>query len=200
MSSYQGMIDQEILNSGQEYRELKDVYIIFICTFDPFGKGLYRYSFQHICKELPAFELDDKIHWILYNTKGDTSNAPKEIKDFLTYIENGKVNSPLTEMIDREVVQARINEDWRLEYMKSFTHDMDVRREGYDEGYDIGLTAGRSEGLAIGHNEGLVQGITSVIHICRKASQPDEQIIATLVEEFGISQIEAEKYLISATN
>ncbi|HCI17043.1 MAG TPA: hypothetical protein DFH32_00280 [Lachnospiraceae bacterium] len=33
---YQGMIDQEILPSGTDYIFLKETYIIFICTCDPF--------------------------------------------------------------------------------------------------------------------------------------------------------------------
>lgn len=33
---YQGMIDQEILSSGTDYIFLKETYIIFICTYDPF--------------------------------------------------------------------------------------------------------------------------------------------------------------------
>ena len=35
-NNYQGMIDQEILPSGTDYIFLKETYIIFICTCDPF--------------------------------------------------------------------------------------------------------------------------------------------------------------------
>lgn len=36
---YQSQMDMELLLSGQEYKELPNSYVIFICDFDPFGKG-----------------------------------------------------------------------------------------------------------------------------------------------------------------
>ena len=48
---YQGMIDLNLLEKGVSYQELKECYIIFICTFDPFGKGRHKYTFQNLCKE-----------------------------------------------------------------------------------------------------------------------------------------------------
>lgn len=37
---YQGMIDLNILEKGEDYRNLKKSYVIFICTFDQYGKGV----------------------------------------------------------------------------------------------------------------------------------------------------------------
>ena len=37
-------------------------------------------------------------------------------------------------MIDQEIKRARLNEDWRAEYLKTYVNDMDMRREGYIEG------------------------------------------------------------------
>ena len=36
---------------GSGYRELKPVYIIFLCRFDPIGKGLARYTLRKYCEE-----------------------------------------------------------------------------------------------------------------------------------------------------
>lgn len=36
----QGMIDLNILEKGEDYRNLKKSYVIFICTFDQYGKGV----------------------------------------------------------------------------------------------------------------------------------------------------------------
>ena len=33
----------DMLKQGMKYRELCKSYVIFICTFDPFGKGLPMY-------------------------------------------------------------------------------------------------------------------------------------------------------------
>ena len=36
----QGMIDLNILEKGEDYRNLKKSYVIFICTFDQYGKSV----------------------------------------------------------------------------------------------------------------------------------------------------------------
>ena len=44
---YQGIIDINILEKGEDYRVLKRSFVIFICTYDPFGKGRYVYTFEN---------------------------------------------------------------------------------------------------------------------------------------------------------
>lgn len=39
MRYYQGMIDLNILEKGENYKNLKKSFVIFICTFDLFGLG-----------------------------------------------------------------------------------------------------------------------------------------------------------------
>lgn len=41
---YQGMIDLQLIDKGQYYKELSQSYVIFICPFDVFGKGRDRKS------------------------------------------------------------------------------------------------------------------------------------------------------------
>ena len=36
---YQGVIDLHILEKGEDYTALRKSFVIFICTYDPFGKG-----------------------------------------------------------------------------------------------------------------------------------------------------------------
>lgn len=43
----------------EEYAELPDSYVIFICDFDPFGERKYRYTFQMQCKESNQTPLED---------------------------------------------------------------------------------------------------------------------------------------------
>ena len=42
---YQGAIDMGLLEKGKDYARLPESYIIFICTFDPFGTGQNLYTF-----------------------------------------------------------------------------------------------------------------------------------------------------------
>ena len=143
---YQGMIDQEILSSGTDNIFLKETYIIFICTYDPFGKGKYVYHFHMACDEDESIQLHDKMNWIFYNTTADLSEVPEGIKKFLNYVENEHAEDEFTRLLDKEVKNARLNEEWRSEYLKTYVNDMDMRREGYIEGEKFGIERGKAEG------------------------------------------------------
>ena len=51
MRYYQGMIDMDKLKHGEDYKKLCESYIIFICLFDPFKRGLSKYTFREMCEE-----------------------------------------------------------------------------------------------------------------------------------------------------
>ena len=48
---YQSMIDADLLAAGADYDDLNKTVIIFICPFDPFGKGRHIYTFRNLCVE-----------------------------------------------------------------------------------------------------------------------------------------------------
>lgn len=48
---YQGEMDVTSLKPGEDYNQLKPSYIIFICSFDPFGEGRYQYVFEEYCRD-----------------------------------------------------------------------------------------------------------------------------------------------------
>ena len=43
---YHDMLDRDALKTAETYDNLPDTIVIFICDFDPFGKGQYRYHFR----------------------------------------------------------------------------------------------------------------------------------------------------------
>ena len=92
------------------------------------------YHFHMACDEDEEIQLQDKMNWIFYNTTADLSEAPEGIREFLSYVKNETVDDDFTKLLDREVKNARLNEDWRSEYLKTYVNDMDMRREGYVEG------------------------------------------------------------------
>ncbi len=140
---YQGMIDLNLIEKGLPYTELNNSCVIFICTFDPFGKDRYQYTFQQVCKEDKSLVLEDGTTKIFYNTKGDLESAPEELKSLLHYIETKEAESPFIEALDREVERIRRNEKWRREYMKELLHDFDIREAGRKEGEERGRAAFR---------------------------------------------------------
>lgn len=131
---YQSMLDGEIIDSGVDYLDISNSYIIFICDFDPFNAGLYQYTFVHKCKENATIELNDGATVIFYNTTSNADSAPTSTKNMLEYFSHGTISDSSTRIIDNAVSVAREKEEWRQEYMLTFVHDKDVYSEGHTEG------------------------------------------------------------------
>ncbi len=51
---YQSVIDINMIEKGTGYKALKKSYVIFICTFDLFGRGRHIYHFENLCREESA--------------------------------------------------------------------------------------------------------------------------------------------------
>ena len=66
MRYYQSMIDIDSLIAGSDYATLKESYVIFLCTKDPFGLGLPIYTFNTVCKEKTDFSLNDGINKLFF--------------------------------------------------------------------------------------------------------------------------------------
>jgi len=99
---HQAEMDLSSLKPGQDFKELKPSVIIFICNFDPFGKRLYRYTFEARCLE-EDFPLEDGTKRIFLSTVGKNErDVPKELVCFLKYV---------MDSTDARVVQSG---DWRL--------------------------------------------------------------------------------------
>ena len=140
---YQSIIDNRMMESGMEYQELKDSYVIFICTFDPFGKGRRRYTFFNVCEEDKELYADDGRTILIFNTGGCLGDLSEDAKEFLDYVENGTVSGSLSEALEEAVKYARHNKEWRSEYMMNMSNYWDAKREGRTEGRNEGRTEGR---------------------------------------------------------
>ena len=149
---YQGMIDLNLISSGENYEKLRTSYIIFICTFDAFGKGLPVYTFKNTCEEDPALKLGDESIKIFLNPKGADSCISKELKDFLTYLLGYEADGKLSKKVDTLVQRARDREEWRLEFMTLFMREQEIREEARNEG----LKEGRFDAICALVQDGLL--------------------------------------------
>ena len=83
---YQAQIDVGSLEPGDKYTDLKPLYVIFICNFDPFGENLYRYTFSMQCEERDV-PLNDGVKRIFFSTKGKNQDeVPAILIAFLGYL------------------------------------------------------------------------------------------------------------------
>jgi len=141
---YQSMIDADLLETGADYDDLNKTIIIFICPFDPFGKGRHIYTFRNFCAEDKTLELSDDAAKIFLNAKGTLNDVDESIKAFLDYVNGIVCNDPLVRAIDKEIRRIKEENEERVSYMTFAMKMMEERKEGFKEGKAEGL----AEGLA----------------------------------------------------
>jgi predicted transposase/invertase (TIGR01784 family) len=124
---YQGMIDLNIINEGEDFKTLKKSYVIFICDYDEFGLGRHIYTFENICKEVPELKLGDDTVKIILNTKGTADDVNDDVRELLEYIGGAVPKSPLTRSLEDEVQKLKSNEEWRVEFMTIRMRDRENR-------------------------------------------------------------------------
>ena len=87
---YHSQMDMELLTSGAKYENLPNTYVIFICDFDPFSDGKYRYRFQNVCRETGR-KLGDGAETIFLSTRGkNPDEVSEELVSFLEFVGVGQ--------------------------------------------------------------------------------------------------------------
>lgn len=136
---YQSVIDIKLLPAGEvDYNRLNDGVIIFICTFDLFGRNRYCYTFENRCVEESTLSLGDGTMKIFLNTEGKNDDETKpELIDFLKYVKDSIHTEPQTVRVKRiseRVNQVKKDSMSEARYMMSLVHDNEMRYEGKAEG------------------------------------------------------------------
>ena len=155
---YQGMIDMDLLRKGVYYDDLRQTYIIFICTFDLFGMDERIYTFQNKCVEQPELELGDGTTKIFLNAKGIKGRVDEDLEDFLQYVDGKPARSRFTQEMAQEVESVKRQDEMRREFVTLYMEYQKQRREGAAEGFELGRREGREEGIAEGRTEGRMIG------------------------------------------
>lgn len=146
---YQGQIDMNLISKGTDYEDLKKTFIIFVCTYDPFGKGRYLYTFRNHCVEDLSLELGDETVKVFLNSKGHNGEIEAPLRELLEYIEFGEIpqncQNPLVYDLEAAVQNARESKEWRREFMTLEMLKQDCRKDGLIEGRAEGRAEGREE-------------------------------------------------------
>ena len=138
---YVSTMDNNALKKGERYSQLRKSYVIFICTFDPFGRGLAKYTFNAICNEDHSLVLDDGVTRVFINTEGDRHRISKELASLIGYISTGEVTDDYTKDLDEEVRALRNDDGRERDYMTY----MQTIMEHEDMAYSQGITQGISQ-------------------------------------------------------
>ena len=161
---YQAMIDLDVLNKGESYVKLRQTYIIFVCTFDPFTDGRSIYTFRETCQEDKGILMGDGTTKIFLNSKGSREGISKELAAFLDYVEGKAPSSKFTKDLAMVVDETKENKEKRVEYM-SYMMDM-LRSE--ERGIEKGRKEGREEGIISTFKELVKDGTLTVETAARK--------------------------------
>lgn len=157
MRMYQSVIDADSLLKGAPYRDLKDSFVIFLCNFDPFGKGLPRYTFTHICHE-NSFSLDDGQTKIVYNINAFENEADPATAALLRYLSTGTAVTDPVKAFAEKVELFKQSHDWRKGNMKYECDLQDARKEGEA----AGLLQAAANALKQGLSPETVSGFTGL--------------------------------------
>ena len=186
---YQSLMDVDNLLRGQSYAELKESYVIFICTQDPFGKGLPVYEFRNICTADGTLFLDDKSYKVFYNVGAYGKEDEPELSALLEYLCERRATSGFTQHIDELVEKAKRNEKFRSWYMSLNIHEDDLRREslqlGEKIGFERGIRKGRHDGIAAGSYQAKLE--------TAKLMQRESCSVDFIQRMTGLSEAEIEK-------
>ena len=112
-----------------------------ITPFDLFGYGLYRYTFQMRCEEVPELKLDDGATRIFLNTRGKHPElVSPELIELLRYMEHstdevlGACKSKRIHEMHRRICQIKASEKTEVKYMQSWEEKILIKQEGKLEG------------------------------------------------------------------
>ena len=139
---YRAAIDSKSLQSGVDYSRLKNVIIIMILSYDPFGCDRMVYTVRNHCVEEPDMKYEDGALNLFLYTRGKSGVITQELKDLLRYLEDTSWQNAVSESL-REVQsmvdQVKCDKEVSISYMKSYERDRMIRSEGRAEGKIEGL-------------------------------------------------------------
>ncbi len=184
---YQDLIDLNTIERGESYKKLKESYILFICTFDPFGQNRARYTFENLCVEDKELRLNDGTKKIFFNTTSYREAEDADVREFLKYVNGGESSHPFVKTIKDKVEQVKSNKEWRLEYMTLYMREQEIREEVREETW--------KEAWEKSGEETRKKDIKIFIKALKSLHIPVQTISEQLMERFDLTKDEANVFI-----
>ena len=132
MRYYQAAADFHQLEKGITYDSMKNVYIIVICTYDPFEDGRMVYRYERVCRDTQK-PLNDGS-WCVYINCTSMEEGFPDLRPFCRYTMTGEAQDDFTERVNRAVEKGKKNKDWKRDFMNLQMRLYDERKKGREEG------------------------------------------------------------------
>lgn len=171
---YHSQVDMELLQSGHVYEELPSAYVIFICSFDPFDKQRYCYTFRNQCLEDGKVCLRDGSETLFLSTEGkNTSEVPESLVKFLQFVKADLEDS------EKDFKDAYVQELQKSIYQIKRSREMGERYMVFEEMMRDERNEGRKEGRKEGRLEGKREAVLKLLEVFGTIPQTlSEQILS----------------------
>lgn len=129
---YRSTIDTKNLQSGTDYSQLKNVIIIMVLPYDPFGYDRIIYTVKNQCLEEPTLIYDDGALNLFLYVKGKKGAISKKLKELLHYMENTTRNNAVNDSLQElhsMVDQIKHNKEVSISYMKLYERERMMRHD-----------------------------------------------------------------------
>ena len=139
---YQGAMDTATLESGDDFENLPECHIVFICLRDPFLLDRPAYTLDISCEEEPTLDPKVGTRWHVLNASAWKDAADTEVREVLRYVKEGVTTGTLTKEIDRLVERCNDDREW---VSRVLTWEQDTRiqcRYAREEGFEQGIERG----------------------------------------------------------
>lgn len=171
---YQSMIDSKLLPAGELYKNLPDMFSIWILPYDPFGDNRMIYTVKNTVTENNQIVYNDGITKIYLYTKGKIGGS-EELKNLLRFMENSihdnAVDDELSEIMDIvDTIKSNLEE--RKRYMGLMGVIEYERRDAYEEGQ-----------------------VAGAIKAYKFMKADKESVKKAIMEQFELASSDAEEYM-----
>ena len=170
---HQAEMDAMNLKPGAKFQDLPESFVVFICTFDPFDSGKYRYTFREMCQETGE-ELGDGSCKIFLSTVGTNEDeVPAELIHFLKYIERSdeacaeEMQDDKIRELNQKVMALKKSRKLEEAYM-TFQEILDERE---------------AKGEARGEAKGEVKGENRILDLVSAMTQDGQTVDFTRLKE-----------------
>lgn len=185
--------DSDCIAPGVSFEHMVDSYVVFVCSFDPFGRGLPLYTVLPHCRE-DGVEMPDGATRVFVNaTAADKCENPR-LGAFLSYLSGDTMTGDeFTRRVDDAVHKVRLVPEWRSSRMRLDMYLAEEKARGREEGRAEGLAEGLAEGIESGKAEQLDK-IAQLSAAMRAVGRSEELLesfadpakFEALLAEFGI--------------
>jgi predicted transposase/invertase (TIGR01784 family) len=120
---YHAMIDTRIFKKGEEYKAMKNVTLIMISNYDPFGYDRMLYTIERRCIEEPDMSYNDGSKTLYLYAYGKKEIPSQDLADMLKYMaESKKENVVNQNLVDIQEMMDDIKMDTQkgVRYMQSW--------------------------------------------------------------------------------